>query len=1404
MKHTQRAPRPAQERQPATRSAGREAQVQAQIQPQVQAQAGPLQPRQRQQQALIQCLRAGAPTQATRAHQAARHGISGSGGPLPHLDRIQASFGRHEVQGVQAHLGRAASEGAQALGAEAFASGNHVAFSRPPSLHTAAHEAAHVVQQRAGVQLTGGVGQAGDRYERHADAVADAVVAGQSSEALLDRMAGAGAAADPSHSARLQGLPRPRPWLGRDSASAPQTVCAVQMDLVYDLSTKVLKSYLSLNALTPLLSFADARALEALQSYAGFKRVYDSVASFSNALSLALNLWDSIPSPIRTGILYLTGRLMNALPWVDALSYTEGYIVDADKDSSSTYLVKAAQGLKLALKAASSPVSSAVQFGKYLYGSWWSGGDSSSGDSSGTSGQTVKPSARRGDLASLDLRVIRLDVKQLHLEKSSPEEDGEPSKEGGLHADFDFFVRMFGKETPLGQRHELTLILPWSGGAMLVYKGAMQIIEHLDVGGLFEVQGLDMNELVVSNQGLQKLRMALAKFGIAGDAITMSGVSADYLAGTGATFRGQMGLKLYDWNAAADLDLALDEAGAFEAGHVRNFKESSNLLTVEEASISRSEGFVIRNAALNLARSTGLDLRATLEELRIRQGSVKGKASLLAQDVPLLGEKVMLSRISGTALYNNRESWALSASAGLKMGFDHVQASGEFSIAYQSGSDAPELALRQGQLVADYDAVRISATDFSYEHASRSFHLAKAVVDIKAIQTQAEVEDVTVNKDGLNFKKASIAHSDPITPLPGLSLTHSLLQLTKDGGDYRVTASADLDVAFNSPKVRGSARQVQLSLDKQGLRGQVQALKLSTTPFDLELQQATLSKDGLSVDSARISFGLGDKSSDSEAGRMIPSLKPGLLDFIPIGGVAFTVTGVKVDSSGVHIETFRPEIPPIRFSAFGIGGELDLENLRGHVEAAYELSLAKMAPGLPLSASVMFPVFPGLEVYGSLAADANMGLGFKLNAGAQDGHWLLGGQLGFNGGVSLTVELGAQVGSQAIVALSAGAFARGEARIANATAAIAGKTRYDRQARKFVVVEPLNISYDLSAAAIASVGIAIKAKAFYFFERKIYEYTAAQWTLGEYKLQGRLGDEEGELKPATPDKLGLAKDRADPPPTQVLEGQEAQTVLRSDTSVANSGAARLALLKADAEEASRRLRGLHEQGRQLRQDLGAIERRYIQTIQKKEQLFKAMAETMDAESVNRELALFNARHGVEELQQTYARQVRTLEQVQGSLAKALQDLEKLASAEVEKLEDGMQEHLKGIADTRESTASLTLPDSTALDEQVTAFDQSVDEEVLRKKITLGSLNEVMSLEDFISRTTTSGFFGVNTRKTIQPVDNALQDYHQSRSKLTLTPLAKAIEVYLSHSDSQRVPYVLLLQQQVHKALEALD
>ncbi|MFO0577035.1 MAG: DUF4157 domain-containing protein [Polyangia bacterium] len=135
----------------------------------------------------------GGPAGEGAVRDVATAGTSGGGGPLPHLDRIQSAFGSHDVRGVRAHTGEAAHKSASALAAEAYTYGSHTVFSKAPSLRTAAHEAAHTVQQRSGsVHLQGGIGQLGDRWERNADAVADRVVRGENAQDLLDQVAGSG------------------------------------------------------------------------------------------------------------------------------------------------------------------------------------------------------------------------------------------------------------------------------------------------------------------------------------------------------------------------------------------------------------------------------------------------------------------------------------------------------------------------------------------------------------------------------------------------------------------------------------------------------------------------------------------------------------------------------------------------------------------------------------------------------------------------------------------------------------------------------------------------------------------------------------------------------------------------------------------------------------------------------------------------------------------------------------------------------------------------------------------------------------------------------------------------------------------------------------------------------------
>ncbi|WP_437536884.1 DUF4157 domain-containing protein [Sorangium sp. So ce726] len=140
----------------------------------------------------------GATSDGRALRGAAARGLRTPSTALPHAARIQRAFGDHDISAVRAHLGSDASASARAMGAAAYATGDHVVFDGWPSLHDAAHEAAHVVQQRAGVRLPRGIDTPGDRHEQQAEAVARRVAAGQSASDLLGRAGAPAAAAAPA------------------------------------------------------------------------------------------------------------------------------------------------------------------------------------------------------------------------------------------------------------------------------------------------------------------------------------------------------------------------------------------------------------------------------------------------------------------------------------------------------------------------------------------------------------------------------------------------------------------------------------------------------------------------------------------------------------------------------------------------------------------------------------------------------------------------------------------------------------------------------------------------------------------------------------------------------------------------------------------------------------------------------------------------------------------------------------------------------------------------------------------------------------------------------------------------------------------------------------------------------
>jgi len=120
-------------------------------------------------------------------------GVVGHGGGAP-LDggvrqRMEASFGQ-DFSDVRVHAGGSAGASAAAVDAHAYTVGNEIVLGSdqepgsPAHERTLAHELTHVVQQRSGpvdgTEAPGGIrlSSPGDRFERAAEATADAVMAG--------------------------------------------------------------------------------------------------------------------------------------------------------------------------------------------------------------------------------------------------------------------------------------------------------------------------------------------------------------------------------------------------------------------------------------------------------------------------------------------------------------------------------------------------------------------------------------------------------------------------------------------------------------------------------------------------------------------------------------------------------------------------------------------------------------------------------------------------------------------------------------------------------------------------------------------------------------------------------------------------------------------------------------------------------------------------------------------------------------------------------------------------------------------------------------------------------------------------------------------------------------------------
>lgn len=1209
-------------------------------------------------------------------------------------------------------------------GAHAYAQGADIHLA-PGQSHHLPHELGHVVQQAQGrVRATTQLHGAGINDDPALEA--EATRMGQQAQ----QMSTAAPLTGESGLATSPAVPMQRyAW--------PDSHQAIQRSIVSDFTFSLLKTHLLPLGLNNILLFADAQALKMLSHYESFGKIIDKATSFSNALSTAIGIWEALPAPVRTGILFLAGKVASYLPSQRAVSFSHSLLVAADEGASTHVLLQVVDILKIAINAASHPISSAVKFGQYLYANWWQGPGAESAPTSttGKQGKTTSPDEQKKAIASLDLHIIWLKVGSVKLKNTQQESDGKTTQ-GGLHAGFSLGYRLFDHEGSLGQNGKLTLILPWEGGAILESQESINLIKEIVFGSdLFVVRQLDMTSLSVSNEGLQQLGFFLKEFSIGNRTVLAEDIRAKYQKNTGMTFSAYAGIGLYGWNAGAHLMLELDEAGHFKSGSMDDFHESKGVVTIKQAAISKTNGLSLTDAELNLQPLTGLDIRGMIANLTVNNNEVAGTGSVTGQQIPLLGDQVILEKV-------------------------------------------------QGELSADAKGWKASAD---------------ATINIKAVGVKGEVNDVSIDHNGVNFASAIVSGPQELALFPGFMLERPQFLIEKSGESMTLTSDAALKLA----KVTGSAKQLRFGIDANGIKGSVASASVETSLFSLGIKDAQINCDGLHVDEADLTL-LPNRpaSDDKNMTEFIPGFDTGIMDFLPLDLMTFTVFDIDLTQKGLSVKRVQLNLKKLRFSAFGASAMLDPEQMFGEVGYEKQLSLESLAAGLPLKVEIIFPIFPGLEVYGSLEAKANLDINILLNAKGKDGIWAVGKHANFSGAIGLRAELGVNAGSQLLLALSAGAFAEGKAML-HSQVNLGGQARFDRDARQFKTIEPLMIDYRFKPEAVASIGVVVKAKALYFFNKTIFEYTAAEWRMGNYELVGKIGSTKDAMAPEKPETLGIGK-KANPPEYRAIKGTEAKTLLQGNQPIAGSGDERMRILRDERKTIEKYLQKLKQRSLSAGNKRKTLETKYVELLQRKSQYHRALVGKFNDEQANRQLAEFNKKYGIEMLQNQYAELVdeehKLMQGIEANIEK-LRSLSHVDGAVLEK--QGLTSSLEAVEDSKNHIKQLHLPDSQAFGKSLAEASDGLTAAIDKDAVVMAGINRVMPYNEFIQQSTTHELLMVTTRKNIVPVDTALATFHQQKSQASVEALLRAIGTYLTNnSRSKRTPIVMLLQNQAKAALES--
>lgn len=393
--------------------------------------------------------------------------------------------------------------------------------------------------------------------------------------------------------------------------------------------------------------------------------------------------------------------------------------------------------------------------------------------------------------------------------------------------------------------------------------------------------------------------------------------------------------------------------------------------------------------------------------------------------------------------------------------------------------------------------------------------------------TTLEAEDGMIKAMGHEFPLAILLNLDQagkfekaglsISALGGFEIIKDVFVLEKPSFTGAVARSGEVNMAFSgTPKLNiggvlldatdltvaydrtaSGDNSFEVSADTLNLRYGKLALQVQKPRFQSATKQ-------LHAEQSSLSYKKSNEPASEEAGWLSQRGEQGAFNWLDMLNVApeasFTVPYVDLMGSSPYIKMGKPEVADISLSMLGVEARLDFLKKQGSLKGEFSKETSVPLISLPV------PLLPGLEAY----LDINVGADIKAILAAEmnkpdpeKAPWHVGGSATVDAGVWAKLSAGLQAGSQLVVAIAAGLYAKGEGRF-NGMLGLSGGIQFMNTSIESVPGDPFKLSYKIAPSLIASAGIEVKAKALHVFQKTLYQREFKRWDMGKYKLEGTL------------------------------------------------------------------------------------------------------------------------------------------------------------------------------------------------------------------------------------------------------------------------------------------------------------